>query len=82
VAEDRAGQVYFATPSGIQICEANGRVATILNAPEIGGITRLTFSGTDHTWLYVAEYNKIFRRPVKVHGPFLSNPIKPPKPPL
>jgi hypothetical protein len=81
-AEDSVGQVYFARPAGIQICEANGRVATILNAPEIGVITRLTFSGTNHTWLYVAENNKIFRRPVKVHGLFVSNPTKPPKPPL
>jgi enterochelin esterase-like enzyme len=26
-AEDTVGQVYFATPLGIQVCEANGRVA-------------------------------------------------------
>src|SRR5207302_2835321 len=33
-AEDAIGQVYFATALGIQVCEANGRVAMILNPPE------------------------------------------------
>ena len=27
VTEDSSGQIYFATPLGIQVCEANGRVA-------------------------------------------------------
>jgi sugar lactone lactonase YvrE/predicted esterase len=82
VAEDSIGQTYFATPAGIQICEANGRVATILNPPEIGAITALTFAGTDATWLYVAENGKLFRRPVKVHGTSVAHPGKPPKPVL
>ncbi len=37
-AEDSSGQVYFATPVGIQMCEANGRSAAILNAPGYGGV--------------------------------------------
>ena len=36
VVEDSDGQVYFATPIGVQFCEANGRVAGILNPPEHG----------------------------------------------
>lgn len=82
VAEDSNGQVYFATPVGVQMCEANGRVATILNAPEPGEIKVLTFAGNDSTWLYVAENDKLFRRPVKVHGTSVGSPAKPPKPPL
>ena len=35
-AEDSIGQVYFATPLGVQMCEANGRTALVLNSPEIG----------------------------------------------
>ena len=36
---DSIGQVYFATPLGVQMCEANGRTAAILNSPEPGAIT-------------------------------------------
>jgi gluconolactonase len=43
--EDSAGQVYFATPIGVQFCEVNGRVAGILNSPEHGAITDLVFAG-------------------------------------
>ena len=82
VMEDSNGQVYFATPPGIQFCEANGRVAGILNPPERGVVTELTFAGKNLDWLYVAEGGKLFRRPVKVTGAAVSNPTKPPKAPL
>ena len=39
VTEDSIGQVYFASAIGVQVCEANGRVAAILNPPESGAIT-------------------------------------------
>ncbi|MDQ2899116.1 MAG: alpha/beta hydrolase-fold protein [Acidobacteriota bacterium] len=80
-AEDSIGQVYFATPSGVQVCEANGRVAQILNSPEHGKLSNLAFAGKDLNWLYVAEAGKLFRRQTKVTGAPLS-PAKPPKPPL
>ncbi len=61
--EDSIGQVYFATPLGVQVCEANGRVSQILNPPEPGSISSLTFAGTDMNWLYITEDGKLFRRP-------------------
>jgi sugar lactone lactonase YvrE len=79
VVEDSIGQVYFATPLGIQICEANGRLAQILNPPEPGPITALTL-GADT--IYVAINNKLYRRPVKVQGTTSWSPVKPPRPPL
>jgi len=82
VAEDSIGQVYFATPEGVQVCEANGRVAQILNPPEPGALTALAFAGPELNWLYVAEGGKLFRRPVKVKGNVPWAPVKPPKPPL
>jgi len=82
VAEDSSGQVYFATPLGIQVCEANGRVATILNPPEPGGISSLAFGGKDQDWLYATEGGRLFRRPVKVRGVAAWAPVKPPRPPL
>ena len=80
--EDTIGQVYFATPLGIQVCEANGRVAAILNAPEPGSISGMTFAGKDLNWLYVAEGGRLFRRPVKVKGAAAWILVKPPRPPL
>ena len=82
VTEDSIGQVYFATAVGVQVCEANGRVAQILNPPEHGGISNLAFGGKDLNWLYVAEGGKLFRRPVKVKGVGAWAPSKLPKPPL
>jgi gluconolactonase len=82
VVEDSAGQVYFATPLGIQFCEANGRVAGILNPPERGPISSLTFAGKNLDWLYVSEGGKLFRRPVKVAGTSVGAPVKPPPSPL
>src|SRR5215813_1568569 len=68
VAQDAIGQVYFATPLGIQVCEANGRVAMILNPPEHGSVSAIAFGGKELNWLYAIEGGKIFRRPVKVKG--------------
>jgi gluconolactonase len=80
--EDSDGQVYFATPIGVQFCEANGRVAGILNPPEHGPVTDLVFAGTNLDWLYVSENGRLFRRPVKVRGTPVGAPAKPPKAPL
>jgi gluconolactonase len=82
VIEDSIGQVYFATPLGIQFCEANGRVAGILNPPAHGAISELAFAGKNLDWLYVAEGGKLFRRSVKVTGAAVGAPAKPPQPPL
>jgi gluconolactonase len=80
--EDAIGQVYFATAAGIQVCEANGRVAAILNAPEPGSVTSIAFGGKDLNWLYVTQGGKLFRRPIKVKGVGAWAPAKLPKPPL
>jgi enterochelin esterase-like enzyme/sugar lactone lactonase YvrE len=82
VIEDSAGQVYFATPLGIQFCEANGRVAGILNPPKHGNVGDLAFAGKNLDWLYVTEGGKLFRRSLKVRGVAVGTPTKPPKPPL
>jgi sugar lactone lactonase YvrE len=84
VMEDVNGQVYFATPLGIQICMQNGRVMGILNPPLPGApITAITFAGSgDANWLYLAEGGKLFRRPVKVTGANAWTVVKPPKPTL
>ena len=79
-AQDSAGQVYFATPVGIQGAEANGRVAMILNAPVTPGrVTAFAFAGG---YLYAAEGEKLYRRPALVQGVGAWGAVKLPKPPL
>jgi gluconolactonase len=82
VAEDSTGLVYFATPMGIQVCEANGRMAEVLNSPEIGGVSSFAFAGAKLDWMIVTEGGKVFRRPVKVTGVAAGTMVKLPKPPL
>jgi sugar lactone lactonase YvrE/predicted esterase len=82
VTEDSIGQVYFASVIGVQVCEANGRVAAILNPPEPGAVASIAFAGKDMNWLYAAEGRKLFRRAVKVKGVPAWAPAKPPRPPL
>jgi gluconolactonase len=84
VVEDVNGQVYFATPLGIQVSMQNGRVVEILNMPMPGEqITGLTFAaGGDSSWLYLAEHGRLYRRPVKVTGANAWTVVKPPKPTL
>ncbi|HEY1804082.1 MAG TPA: alpha/beta hydrolase-fold protein [Terracidiphilus sp.] len=83
--EDTDGEVFFATPLGIQIAMQNGRIAEILNPPIPGGgpLTAITFDQIgDQNWLYVAQDGKLFRRPVKVTGANAWTVMKPPKPTL
>jgi len=85
VREDSEGQVYFATPLGIQVCMPNGRVEEILSAPEpeaLGTISSLALAVGDPAWLYVVEGGKLYRRPVKVMPAVVWAPNKPPKPTL
>lgn len=83
VREDSDGRVYFATPLGIQVCVPNGRVAEILNPPDPRyPLSSLAFAPGNPSWLYVVEYGKVYRRPVKVTPAEAWAPNKPPKPTL
>ena len=84
-AIDSLGQVYFATAVGVQICEASGRVAMILNRPDTSTdapIDTVAFGGEGLQWLYVTQAGKLYRRHLKTHGVPASSPQKPPLPPL
>jgi sugar lactone lactonase YvrE len=82
VTVDAIGQVYFATPLGIQVAEANGRVAEILNPPALDPVADLIFAGKNLDWIYITSGGKLYRRPVKQAGVAAWSPVKPPKPPL
>ncbi len=84
VQQDAGGASYFATPEGIQVCEASGRVIEILNAPvpgtQAGELSSVAFAGAGPTWLYAVQAGKLYRRPVKVTYAGVWAPEKPPKP--
>jgi sugar lactone lactonase YvrE/predicted esterase len=82
VVEDSIGQVYFATPFGVQMCEANGRMAAVFNPPEHGEVSSAVFAGKKMDWMYVAEGGRLYRRQVKVTGVAAWSLVKLPKPPL
>ena len=82
VREDSDGRLYFATPLGIQICQPNGRMVEILNAPQPGAVSSLALAVGNPSWLYVVEEDKLYRRPVKVTPAEVWAPNKPPKPTL
>jgi len=73
-AMDSIGQVYFATALGVQMCEANGRVAAILHGPG-GPVRGVAFAG-EH--MYVTTEAGLFRRAVKVKGGVLGALPRPP----
>jgi len=64
MAFDTLGNLYVATPLGVQVCDHNGRVRAILSLPG-GAVTGLSFTG--HT-LYVVCGGKIYRRTMKTQG--------------
>ncbi|MBM3784157.1 MAG: gluconolactonase [Acidobacteria bacterium] len=81
---DSIGQVYFASAAGIQMCEANGRVAALLHSP--GGrvaVAAVAFGGAGFDQLYALTADgTLYRRPVKVKGVSVAKPEKLPRPPL
>lgn len=64
---DQLGNLYVATPIGVQVCDHNGRVRAILSLPS-GKISSLCFAGEKKNILYVLSGNKLLRRKLKVEG--------------
>ena len=61
LAFDTLGNLYVATPFGIQVCDQNGRVRAILPIPS-SGINALCFTGNR---LYIIIEGKVFVRTLK-----------------
>ena len=64
MAFDIEGNLYVATPMGVQVADHNGRVRAILSLPA-GGVDALAFSGQ---YLYVRCGEKIYVRKMKAIG--------------
>ena len=64
MAFDTQGNLYVATPMGVQVADHNGRVRAILSLPA-GQVHSLAFSGN---YLYVRCGDKLFVRSMKAIG--------------
>ena len=64
MAFDTHGNLYVATPMGVQVADHNGRVRAILSLPA-GGVDALAFSGN---YLYVRCGQKLYVRKMKAIG--------------
>ena len=64
MAFDTHGNLYVATPMGVQVADHNGRVRAILTLPA-GGVQSLAFSGK---YLYVLCGDRLFVRKMKAEG--------------
>jgi sugar lactone lactonase YvrE len=68
MAFDSQGFLYVATKQGVQVCDPQGRVSAILRPPGAGDLTNVFFGGPGLQWLYVTEFDRIYRRPAKRKG--------------
>jgi len=59
---DSLGYLYVATRLGIQVCDQEGRVQTIINSPTAGPLLAVAFGGPDLQDLYVVANDKLFKR--------------------
>jgi gluconolactonase len=74
---DKDGKVYVATNLGIQILDQLGRVNAIIPMPT-GGAANLCFGGKDFDTMFVACYDKVYKRKFKTRGVnTFENPFKP-----
>jgi enterochelin esterase-like enzyme/sugar lactone lactonase YvrE len=62
MAMDSLGYLYVATRLGIQVCDLEGRVQTIINSPAPGPLRAVAFGGPDLQDLYVVAQDKLFKR--------------------
>ena len=81
LAVDRNGDLFVATPLGIQVCDRNGRVRAILWVPFPGGaIEGICWGGLGFDTLYATDGVHLFRRRLNIPGypPWSAPAVLPP----
>jgi gluconolactonase len=79
---DSEGFLYVTTNMGLQIVDPPGRVNAILNKPQAGPLSNVTFGGANLDYLYVTAGDKVYRRLAKRKGVNAWTTVKPPRPRL
>lgn len=70
---DRSGRYYVTSAVGIQMFDPTGRMGGVIASPTESPIVSITFAGPDHSYLYVASRDRIYRRKMKARG--FANPV-------
>jgi gluconolactonase len=69
IGVDAQGDLYAATPLGIQVCDRNGRVRAILWLPSpCGPVRGLCWGGSAFDTLYATDGTLVFKRTMRVPG--------------
>lgn len=68
LAVDTEGFLYVVTKLGVQVCDAAGRVAGIINFPQGVRAGDVTFGGRDFDTLFVTAGRKVYRRKLRRQG--------------
>ena len=82
MAFDSLGYLYVTTKLGVQICDQPGRVVAILNKPQPGSLSNISFGGRNMDYLYVTSEDKVYRRRLHREGVRPGELITPPMPQL
>jgi sugar lactone lactonase YvrE len=64
---DQLGRVYVTTRSGIQVCDASGKIVAIIRTPN-GRVSNLSFGGASFDVLYATCGDKVYMRKVNAKG--------------
>ena len=83
MATDIHGRYYVTTAEGLQMFDPTGRMGGVIATPDPEQmLVSVCFAGPDHSYLYVANGGKIFRRKTKTSGAlFFQEPQMPAAPP-
>ena len=78
MCSDSLGRYYVATALGVQVFDPTGRLCGVLSKPVADKpLTSCGLSGTDRSYLYVTNGDRIFRRKVQATGNIFFKPPAP-----
>ena len=54
--------LYIATDTGVQVCDQQGRLSTVIPPPATKGLTNVRFAGRNLDWIYITDGERWYRR--------------------
>lgn len=64
---DRAGRVYCASESGLQVFDTQGRLSGVIAKPQAKFLSNVAFAGPNFDTLYVTSADKVYSRKVQAN---------------
>ena len=65
---DAAGRYFVTTAAGLQMFDPTGRISGVIRTPQAKPMVSVEFSGSNLSYLYVCNGDKIYRRKTKSRG--------------